>query len=156
MEESLYKKVNFTSCCGLITLCLPKFLTFFTFHVHIWQCPESVIKSVIKSFEKLLSDVFLEKPKILFLLENTVKHGLQLLSTLWIVSYWWSHLWTKFCPWLVWLSWLSATLWTKGSPVQFPARAHAWVAGQIPCEGHVGGSHTLMFLSLSFSPTSPL
>ena len=35
-------------------------------------------------------------------------------------------------PWLVWLSGLSTGLWTKGSPVQFPVRAHAWVAGQVP------------------------
>ena len=25
---------------------------------------------------------------------------------------------------------MSAGLWTKGSPVRFPVRAHAWVAGQ--------------------------
>ena len=31
-------------------------------------------------------------------------------------------------PWLVWLSGLSASLRTKGSLVQFPVRAHAWVA----------------------------
>ena len=30
-------------------------------------------------------------------------------------------------PWLVWLSGLSAGLWTKESPVRFPVRAHAWV-----------------------------
>ena len=38
-------------------------------------------------------------------------------------------------PWLVWLSGLSAGLWTKGSLVRFPVRAHAWVAGQIPSWG---------------------
>ena len=31
-------------------------------------------------------------------------------------------------------------------------RAHAWVAGQVPSGGCVRGNHTLMFLSLSFSP----
>ena len=32
-------------------------------------------------------------------------------------------------PWLVWLSGLSAArLWTEGSQVWFPVRAHAWVA----------------------------
>ena len=35
-------------------------------------------------------------------------------------------------PWLVWLSGLSTCLWTKGSPVRFPVRAHAWVVGQVP------------------------
>ena len=31
--------------------------------------------------------------------------------------------------------WLSAGLQTKGLPVQFLVRAHAWVAGQVPCGG---------------------
>ena len=35
-------------------------------------------------------------------------------------------------PWLVWLNGLSASLRTKVSLVQFPVRAHAWVAGQVP------------------------
>ena len=34
-------------------------------------------------------------------------------------------------PWLVWLSGLSTSLRTKGSPVQFKVRAHAWVAAQV-------------------------
>ena len=38
-------------------------------------------------------------------------------------------------PWLVWLTGLSAGLRTKGSPVRFPVRAHAWVAGQVPIRG---------------------
>ena len=38
-------------------------------------------------------------------------------------------------PWLVQLSGLSAGLQTKGSPVGFPVRAHAWVAGQVPSGG---------------------
>ena len=59
-------------------------------------------------------------------------------------------------PWLVWLSGLSTGLWTKGSPVQFPVRAHAWVVGQIPSWECVKGNHTLMFLSLSFSVPSLL
>ena len=58
-------------------------------------------------------------------------------------------------PWLVWFSGLSATLQTKGSLVRFPARTHAWVAGQVPSRGHMSGNHTLMFLSLSsFLPLS--
>ena len=32
---------------------------------------------------------------------------------------------------LEWLSGLSASLRTKGSLVQFPIRAHAWVSGQV-------------------------
>ena len=31
----------------------------------------------------------------------------------------------------------------------FPVGAHTWVAGQVPCRGHVRGNHTLMFPSLS-------
>ena len=58
-------------------------------------------------------------------------------------------------PWLVWLSGLSASLRTKGSPLRFPVRAHAWVAGQVPSGGCMRGNHTLMFLSLSFPFPSP-
>ena len=60
-------------------------------------------------------------------------------------------------PWLVWLSELSTGPGTKGSLVQFPVRAHAWVTGQVSNRGHVRGNHTLMFVSLSFSllPLSP-
>ena len=42
--------------------------------------------------------------------------------------------------------WLSAGLQTKGLPVQFLVRAHAWVAGQVPCGGPARGNQ-LMFLS---------
>ena len=59
-------------------------------------------------------------------------------------------------PWLLWLSGLSVGLRTKGSPVRFPVRAHAWVMGRVLSGGHVRGNHTLMFLSLSFSLPSPL
>ena len=62
----------------------------------------------------------------------------------------------KFTSWLVWLNGLSADLWTKGSPVRFPVRAHVWVAGHVPSRGCARGNHTLMFLSLSFSLLSPL
>ena len=61
-----------------------------------------------------------------------------------------------FRPWLVWLSGLSAGLQTKGSWVQFPVRAHAWVVGQVPSRGHMRDNHTLMFLSPSLSPSLPL
>ena len=54
-----------------------------------------------------------------------------------------------YMPWLVWLSGWSARLWTKGSPVRFLVRAHAWVVSQIPSRGCMRGNHTLMFLSLS-------
>ena len=54
-------------------------------------------------------------------------------------------------PWLVWLKGLSASLQNKGSPVQFPVGAQAWVAGQVPSEGCTRGNHTLIFLSLSLS-----
>ena len=59
-------------------------------------------------------------------------------------------------PWLVWLSGLSAGLWTGGSPVWFPVGVQVWVVGQVPGGEHVGGNQTLIFLSLSFSFPSPL
>ena len=55
----------------------------------------------------------------------------------------------KKLPWLMWLSGLSAGLRTKGSLVQFPIRAHAWVADQAPNRGSWRGNHALMFLFLS-------
>ena len=55
-------------------------------------------------------------------------------------------------PWLVWFSGLSAGLETKELPVQFPARAHAWVASQVPSRGQARGNRTLMFPSFSPSP----
>ena len=61
-----------------------------------------------------------------------------------------------YMTWLVWLSGLSASLRTKGSPVQFLIRAHTWVAGQVSSRGHGRGNHTLMFLSFPFSLSSPL
>ena len=51
---------------------------------------------------------------------------------------------------------MSADLKTEGSPVRFPVRAHAWVAGQVPSRGRTRGNHTLMFLPFSFSFPSPL
>ena len=51
--------------------------------------------------------------------------------------------------------WLNTGLPTKGSPVLVPARAHAWVASQVPSRGRVRDNHTLMFLS-PFSLPSPL
>ena len=50
--------------------------------------------------------------------------------------------------WLVWLSGLSASLRTKGLPVQFSVRARAWVAGQVSSGGHVRGSHIYVSLPL--------
>ena len=51
--------------------------------------------------------------------------------------------------------WIEHGLQTKGLPVQFPLRAHAWVVGQVPSTGRVRGNHTLIVLS-SFSPSLPL
>ena len=55
-----------------------------------------------------------------------------------------------------WFIGLSTGMWTKGSLVRFPARAHAWVAGQAPSRGCTRDNHTLIFLSLSFSLPYPL
>ena len=52
--------------------------------------------------------------------------------------------------------WIECGLQTKGSLVQFPVRAHAWVVGQVPSGGHVRGNHTLMFLSPPYSLPSLL
>ena len=57
---------------------------------------------------------------------------------------------------LVGLSGLSASLRTKGLPVRFPVRAHAWVVGRVPSRGCARGNHTLMLLFLSFPLPSPL
>ena len=56
-------------------------------------------------------------------------------------------------PWLVWLSGLSGGLWK--SQVQFPVRAHTWVAGQVPSWGRARGNQ-LMYLFLFFSLPCPL
>ena len=61
---------------------------------------------------------------------------------------------TRNQPWLVWLCGLRTGLQTRGSQVQFPVRAHAWVAGHVPSRGHIRGNHTLM--SPSLSPSLPL
>ena len=56
----------------------------------------------------------------------------------------------SFSPCLVWLSGLSASMQTKGSPVLFPVRAHACVVGQAP----VGGTQKAT-THWFFSPASP-
>ena len=56
-------------------------------------------------------------------------------------------------PWLVWLSGLSAGLWTWGLIVSHTVRAHVWVASQVPSQGCTRGNITLMFLSFSPSLT---
>ena len=54
-------------------------------------------------------------------------------------------------PWMVWLSRWGVGLQTKGSPVQFPVRAHAWVAGQVPTWGRVRGSQMTFLLHIDVS-----
>ena len=41
---------------------------------------------------------------------------------------------------------------SKGHQFDSQSRAHDCVAGQVPSRGRMRGNHTLMFLSLSFSP----
>ena len=56
----------------------------------------------------------------------------------------------QFLPWLVWLSGLSAGLWTKGLPDSFPVRARAWVVGQVlRCLEGALKRQLHMFLSVS-------
>ena len=50
--------------------------------------------------------------------------------------------------------WTECGLQTKWSPVQFPDRAHAWVAGQVLSVGHTRGNHT-RYLFPSFSLSLP-
>ena len=57
-------------------------------------------------------------------------------------------------PWLVWLSGLSASLWTKRLPVQFPVRACACIVGQVHSWGHA--RRQPINVSLSLSPSLPL
>ena len=65
------------------------------------------------------------------------------------------RLWEGSWAWLVWLGGLSASLWTKGSLVRFPVKAHASVANQVPSRGCMRGKHTWCF-SPFFSPSLPL
>ena len=50
-----------------------------------------------------------------------------------------------------WIAWHPVN--QGGRWFDFPSRAQAWVAGWVPSVGHMRGNHTLMFLSLSFSPS---
>ena len=52
--------------------------------------------------------------------------------------------------------WIEHGLQTRGSPVQFPLRAYAWVAGQDASMGCMRSNHTLIVLSPSFSFSSSL
>ena len=47
--------------------------------------------------------------------------------------------------------WIECKPVKQGVTCSIPSQAHAWVAGQVPSRGRTRGSHTLMFLSLSFS-----
>ena len=44
--------------------------------------------------------------------------------------------------------WIEHRLQTKGLPVRFPVKAHAWVEGQVHSGSHMRGNHTLIFLPL--------
>ena len=55
----------------------------------------------------------------------------------------------------MWLSGLSAGLRIKGSPVQFPVRAYAWVVGQVRSGGaHERQPHIDLSLPLFLPPFS--
>ena len=65
----------------------------------------------------------------------------------------------KKLVWLVWFSGLSTSLQTKRSPVQFPVRTQAWVAGQVPSWGAQEATSRHLShqcFSPSFSPSLPL
>ena len=61
-------------------------------------------------------------PFLPFLLSKNKKNEIKSLK---------KHLKKNLYPWLVWFSGLRATLWTRRLPVQFPVRAHAWIASQV-------------------------
>ena len=46
-------------------------------------------------------------------------------------------------PWLVWHNGLRTGLGTERSPDQFPVRANAWVASQVPIWRHVRGNQSV-------------
>ena len=71
-------------------------------------------------------------------------------------SNWFKNSRTKL--WLLWLSGLSASLQTKGLPVQFPVRAHAWVAGRLgACERQpIDTCLAHKYFSPFLSPSLPL
>ena len=52
--------------------------------------------------------------------------------------------------------WIERRLRTKRLLVQFPVRAHAWVAGRVSSRGCARSNHTLIFLSPSLSPSLSL
>ena len=54
------------------------------------------------------------------------------------------------------VQWIERGPANQRSPVGFSVRAQAWVVGQVPSSGCVGGNHTLMILSFSFSLPFPL
>ena len=57
-------------------------------------------------------------------------------------------------PWLVWLNGMGVVLQSERSRVRFPFRAHAWVAGQVPGWGCVGGNRSDVSLAHPcFSPS---
>ena len=65
----------------------------------------------------------------------------------------WSY--RKVQPWLVWLSGLSASLWTKGSLVWFPVSEYAWVWVRSPV-GDAQEATTHLCFSPFLSPSFPL
>ena len=60
-----------------------------------------------------------------------------------------------YYPWLVWVSGLSMSLQTKGSPVWFPVRHMPGLWARSPTRG-TWKAHTHWYFSPSFSPSFPL
>ena len=88
--------------------------------------------------------------KLLLYYKVNWQHSMSMYQKIWN---WYTVYKNTTQPWLMWLSGLSAGLRAKGSPVQLPVRAHAWVAGQVPSRGRTGGSHTDVSLPL-FLPSA--
>ena len=102
---------------------------------------------------------YLSKPKystghITGYLHQDVRYAcpFQTWMCMWLI---WVSFKMEILPWLVWLSELSAGLWTTGSLVRFPIRILAWVVGQVPSRGRWEATTHWCF-SPSLSPSFPL
>ena len=117
------------------------------------QIPTTLLSSDQK-FQLVISANFLAALWLDIMVSDI--HSIFYLLNINISAYGKTHLIYPTQPWLMWLSGLSAGLRSKGWLVRFPVRACAWVAGQVPSKECARGNHTIMFLSLFFSPPSHL
>ena len=113
---------------GLLTSLVNAFIkgTYFfekeTFCAIISQESNSLLCQRIKCLRCLSLNEWQTDPLVLFSYRF-------FLNYIWgAISAFLNHLKRKYRPWIVWLIGQNAGLRTKGSPVQFLVRVHAWVA----------------------------